>query len=101
MSKFIRLAISGLLLAVIAWRTEWGVVADKFANLHIALWLTAVGLLVAGQFASARRWQLFAQELRFERSLPQLTRQKSNQEAALLSRCAGEQQFEQFDACAS
>lgn len=71
MNKTIRIAVSGILLAVIAWRTEWSVVAEKFANLRLALWIGSVGLLVIAQAASARRWQLFARQLRFERSLPQ------------------------------
>lgn len=71
MSKTIRIAVSVLLLSVIAWRTEWHVVAEKFANLRIALWIASVGLLVVAQVASARRWQLFGKELRFERSLRQ------------------------------
>ncbi len=71
MSKYIRIGVSVLLLAVIAWRTDFGVVADKFASMNVWLWLAAAGVLIAAQVASARRWQLFAQELRFERSLPQ------------------------------
>jgi uncharacterized membrane protein YbhN (UPF0104 family) len=70
-SKYIRIVISAGLLAIIAWRTDWAIVGDKFANLDIGLWLAAVGVLIAAQIASARRWQLFAREMRFERSLPQ------------------------------
>ena len=71
MSKYIRIAVSVLLLSVIAWRTDWSVVGDKFANLNVWLWLTAVGVLVFAQLLSAKRWQLFAQEMRFERTLSQ------------------------------
>ena len=71
MSKYIRIAVSALLLTFIAWRTDWSVVGDKFANLNVGLWLAALGVLVFGQILSARRWQLFAQELRFERRLSQ------------------------------
>ena len=71
MSKYIRIAVSALLLSVIAWRTDFSVVADKFANLNVWLWLAAVGVLVFAMIASAKRWQLFARELRFERTLPQ------------------------------
>jgi uncharacterized membrane protein YbhN (UPF0104 family) len=70
-SKYIRIAVSAVLLSVIAWRTDFGVVAGKFANLNVWLWLAAVGVLVLAMIASAKRWQLFAQELRFERTLPQ------------------------------
>jgi uncharacterized membrane protein YbhN (UPF0104 family) len=70
-SKYLRIAISALLLAAIGWRTNWSDVADKFVHLRVDLWLAAVGLLVIAQIASARRWQLFAKELRFDRSLGQ------------------------------
>jgi len=70
-SKYIRIGVSALLLAIIAWRTDWSVVGEKFANLNVGFWLAAVGVLIFAQLASARRWQLFARELRFERSLVQ------------------------------
>jgi uncharacterized membrane protein YbhN (UPF0104 family) len=70
-SKYIRIAVSALLLTYIAWRTDWTVVGDNFASLNVGLWLAALGVLLVAQLFSARRWQVFAQELRFERSLPQ------------------------------
>jgi uncharacterized membrane protein YbhN (UPF0104 family) len=70
-SKYIRIGVSVLLLGVIAWRTDFSVVADKFANLNLWLWLAAVGVLTIALVASGRRWELFARELRFERSLSQ------------------------------
>jgi len=72
-NKFLRIGISVALLGIIAWRMNWADMADKFAELRIEFWLAAVGVLVVGQVLSARRWQLFAQELRFERSLMQYT----------------------------
>ena len=71
MSKYIRIGVSAVLLLFIAWRTDWAVVGEKFANLNVWPWLGAVGVLIFAQIASARRWQLFAQELRFQRSLVQ------------------------------
>jgi uncharacterized membrane protein YbhN (UPF0104 family) len=71
-SKFIRIAVSAVLLAWIGWHTDWGQVRDAFANLRIELWVGAVVLLVICQVASARRWQVLARELRFERTVPQL-----------------------------
>ena len=71
MSKYIRIAISGLLLTWIGWRTNWTDVAEKFATLRIEFWLAAVGLLVVAQVVSARRWQYFAQSLGFERTIAQ------------------------------
>lgn len=70
-SKYIRIAVSFGLLAVIVWRTEWSDFAASFSSLRIEYWLAAVGILVAAQVASALRWQLFARELRFECSLGQ------------------------------
>lgn len=71
MSKYLRIGVSVLLLSVIAWRTDWSVVGAQFANLNVWLWLAAVGVLVFAMMFSAKRWQLFARELRFERTLPQ------------------------------
>jgi uncharacterized protein (TIRG00374 family) len=69
--KFIRIAVSVVLLSLIAWRANWSDVADQFAHLRFELWLAAAGLCLLAQIASARRWQLFAKELGFEHSLPQ------------------------------
>ena len=71
MSKYLRIGVSVVLLAIIAWRTNWTDVGAKFAQLNIGLWFAAVGVMVAALVASARRWQLFARELRFSQSLPQ------------------------------
>src|ERR1043165_1766145 len=60
-----------MLLAFLGWRTDWSVVETKFANLRMEYWLAAVGVLIAAQVVSARRRQLFAQEMRFQRTLPQ------------------------------
>jgi uncharacterized membrane protein YbhN (UPF0104 family) len=70
-TKYVRIAVSAMLLTVIAWRTNWGEVADKFAHLRFELWFAAAGLYLLAQIASARRWQLFARELGFEHTLPQ------------------------------
>jgi uncharacterized membrane protein YbhN (UPF0104 family) len=70
-SKYLRIAVSALLLSVIAWRTDFHVVAGRFANLNVGLWLAAVGTLVVAMLASAKRWELFARQLRFERNLLQ------------------------------
>ena len=71
MSKYIRIAVSVLLLGIIAWRTDWSEVTSAFVSLRVELWLAAVGVLLVAQVASARRWQLFAQKLNFKRTLPQ------------------------------
>ena len=70
-STYLRIGVSVVLLGVIAWRTDWEVVGGKFANLNWGLWLGAIGVTALAQCISARRWQLFAQEMRFTRTLPQ------------------------------
>ena len=70
-SKYIRIAVSLGLLAIIAFRMKWSEFADGFASLRVEFWLAAVGILIGGQIASARRWQLFAEKLRFERTFGQ------------------------------
>jgi uncharacterized membrane protein YbhN (UPF0104 family) len=70
-STYFRIAVSAVLLGFIAWKTDWSVVSAKFANLNWGLWLAAVGIAVFAQGFSARRWQLFAREMRFTRTLPQ------------------------------
>ena len=73
MNKVIRLAISGLLLAWIASKTDWQKVQSAFVSLQIEYWLAATVLLVVTQIVSAVRWQVFANALRFDCSLPKLT----------------------------
>jgi uncharacterized membrane protein YbhN (UPF0104 family) len=67
--KWIKLLVSGILLAVLAWRTNWQQVADAFAGLRLEYWLAAVALYVVTQFVSALRWQLLSRPLGFERPL--------------------------------
>lgn len=71
MSKYLRIGVSVVLLALVGWKTDWTTIGDKFANLNLAYWLAAVLVLVLAQLVSAKRWQLFARELRFERTLGQ------------------------------
>lgn len=73
MSKYIRATVSVLLLAFIAWRTNWNDVSEKFANLHIEMWFAALGAGLIGSVAAAKRWQSFAAELGFKRTLAQYT----------------------------
>jgi uncharacterized membrane protein YbhN (UPF0104 family) len=47
-------------------------VQEAFAQLRVELWLAALAILIVCQFISARRWQLFARELRFERPVHRL-----------------------------
>ncbi|HZZ81911.1 MAG TPA: lysylphosphatidylglycerol synthase transmembrane domain-containing protein [Gemmataceae bacterium] len=70
-STYLRIGVSVGLFGFIAWRTDWSVVGTRFANLNIGLWLASVAVMVLAQVFSARRWQLFAQELGFTRTLSQ------------------------------
>src|SRR5262249_30705606 len=67
--KWIKFAVSGALLALLAWRTNWTQVGDAFARLDRHLWFAAVGLYLATQAVSAWRWQLLSRPLGFERPL--------------------------------
>jgi uncharacterized protein (TIRG00374 family) len=64
-SKKLRLAASVVLLAVLAWRTEWSQVRAAFATLRLDLWLLAAGIYAATQAVSVLRWQLLARPLGF------------------------------------
>jgi uncharacterized membrane protein YbhN (UPF0104 family) len=72
-NKFVRLAIGGLLLGVIAWKTDWEAVRQSFAQLQIGWWLAAAGLLLGTQLVSAWRWKCFADALRFRWPFSSLT----------------------------
>jgi uncharacterized membrane protein YbhN (UPF0104 family) len=69
----LRLGVSAILLAWIAWRTDWRHVSQAFAHLQLHWWLGAVALLLVAQVVSARRWQLLARPFRFDCSLGKLT----------------------------
>jgi glycosyltransferase 2 family protein len=71
-NRYVRITVSAVLLGAIAWHTDWEQVRRSFAGLRYELWLGALALLGVCQVASARRWQVLAHELRFERSVPQL-----------------------------
>ncbi len=73
MSKLWRIGVSAILLSWVGWHTDWPRVGQAFAHLRIALWLAAVGVLLAMQLVSALRWKLFARTLRFDRPLAQFT----------------------------
>jgi uncharacterized membrane protein YbhN (UPF0104 family) len=70
-SKKLRLALSLLLLTLVAWRTDWRQAADAFAGLRPAWWLLGVGVYAATQVVSSVRWRLFAAPLGFRRPVGQ------------------------------
>jgi uncharacterized protein (TIRG00374 family) len=69
--KYVRIGVSALLLAFIAWRADWSDIFRQFERLRIEFWFAAVGLYMIATIASARRWQLYAQKMGFEHTLPQ------------------------------
>ena len=56
MNKYLRVAVTGLLLAWIAAKQDWSAVGQAFVDLNVSLWLAAVGLLIpvvhSGKFAT-------------------------------------------------
>ncbi len=73
MNKILRFAVSGVLLGLIAWRTDWVKFGQAFAGLRLELWLAALALLAVTQVVSTVRWQFLAVALGFRRPLKQLT----------------------------
>jgi uncharacterized membrane protein YbhN (UPF0104 family) len=72
-NKLLRLAVSAALLTLVASRTEWDKVSAAIVHMRWQYWLAGVGLLMLAQVAGAWRWKYYADELRFERPLHQLT----------------------------
>jgi uncharacterized membrane protein YbhN (UPF0104 family) len=73
LGKKVRLLISALLLAWLAWHTDWGQVGGAFGRLRLEWWLAAFGLYAVTQVLSALRWQLLSRPLGFGQSLRQFT----------------------------
>jgi uncharacterized protein (TIRG00374 family) len=69
MRKYVRIVGSVTLLAVIAWRLDWGHVATALRRLDAEYFLGAVLLYVVLQVASSLRWRLLAQAQGFDGSL--------------------------------
>jgi uncharacterized membrane protein YbhN (UPF0104 family) len=65
-----RLLGGGALLAVLAWRLEWGRLGAAFAGLRLGPWLLAVAAYLLAQAVSSRRWQLLAAPLGFGGAWP-------------------------------
>src|SRR5262245_44722715 len=75
-SKLFRFGFSAALIAWIVWKTDssdWERIRTAFAEMRLQYWLLAVGVLVVSQLLSAIRWRYFTDQLRFPRSLKQLT----------------------------
>src|SRR5437870_2894705 len=65
--NLLRVLVSGLLLAWLAWRMDWSQVGEVFARLRLELWLAAVAVYAFTQFVSAARWQILAKPLGLRR----------------------------------
>jgi hypothetical protein len=61
-----RLLGSLTLLAVLAWRLDWGRLAAAFARLDLRLWLAALVVYLLTQLVSAVRWQALARLAGFD-----------------------------------
>jgi hypothetical protein len=61
-----RLLGSLTLLAVLAWRLDWGRLASAFARLDLGLWLAALLVYLLTQVVSAVRWQALARLVGFD-----------------------------------
>jgi uncharacterized protein (TIRG00374 family) len=68
-NKILRLLVSGVLLAWLAWRTDWVQFRSTFSHLRLELWFAAVGILLLTQVISAVRWRLLARLLGFGNAL--------------------------------
>jgi len=61
----LRIAVSVSLLAVLAFRTNWGQLGQAFGQLQLRSWLAALGIYLVAQMISAVRWQALARPLGF------------------------------------
>jgi uncharacterized protein (TIRG00374 family) len=67
-SKKLRLLASGVVLAWLAWWTDWRQIGSAFAHLRWELWALAVGLYALTQTVSSVRWRQLARPLGFRQS---------------------------------
>src|SRR5262245_48683474 len=64
--KKLKIAVSMLLLAWLAWRTDWHQVRESFSQLRPSLWLAALAVYGLAQLCSSIRWQLLSRPLGFD-----------------------------------
>ncbi len=72
--KVAQLAVSAGLMAVLAWRTDWGRLGQAVSGLHFGWWLAAAAAYAGAQVVSSIRWQLLAGPLGFSGSVWRFTR---------------------------
>jgi uncharacterized membrane protein YbhN (UPF0104 family) len=68
MSKYIRVLGAVVLLALVAWRTDWEHVAAAFSRMRPGYFLAAVLLYLCAQVVSGLRWRLLARAQGFDGS---------------------------------
>src|SRR5262245_11196058 len=64
--KTLKFLVSGALLGVLAWRTDWRHVAAVFGQLRLAWWLAALAVYAGAQLLSSIRWQQLSRPLGFD-----------------------------------
>ena len=68
MSKYIRVLGAVVLLALVAWRTDWEHVGAAFSRMRPGYFLAAVLLYLCAQVVSGLRWRLLARAQGFDGS---------------------------------
>jgi len=71
MRRMLRLAGSGVLLVLLAWRTDWRQVLAALDGVRGGWWLLALTLYAVTQGVSSLRWRLLARPLGFQQGLGQ------------------------------
>lgn len=66
MNKYLRLAVSGLILGAFALRLDWAQLAELARSMRPAWWVAAVAVLGLTQLVSAVRWRMMAVPLGFD-----------------------------------
>ena len=59
----LRVAVSAVLLGLLAWRTDWDKIRLTFAQMRVAYWLAATGVFLVAQVASSVRWRWLARRI--------------------------------------
>jgi len=67
--KKLKLLVTVALLGGLAWRTNWEQVGQAFRELHLNLWLAALGMYLTAQVLSAVRWRVMARPLGFKQPM--------------------------------
>jgi uncharacterized protein (TIRG00374 family) len=71
-SKLIlRLAVTFVLLGLLAFKIDWGQLGNDLAQSHIQFWLLAIVVYLLSQIASSMRWRWLATPLGFHQPLRQ------------------------------